>query len=545
MAQRVGVYARFSSALQKDTSIDDQLRVCTLFAQKQGWAIDTDLVCTDYAASGASAVRAGLERLMGLVRRKAIDVLLVEASDRLSRDIGDSSRILKELAFYDVRLICVATGTDTQDKSSHQTLVFQSVMNEFALATLKEKTIRGLQGQAERGNHTGGTILGYRTQPIGDWRKPNGFRILVDDDQAALVRRIFSEYAEGRSLEAIAGRFNEEGLKGPRLSYWRKTTLREIVRNAKYIGEWSFGVREWRKVPGTKQRRYKVRPESEIQRSERPDLRIIDQATWEAVQNRLAGAAKKGMRAGAVVRTRTPKLLSGLLQCSLCKTVLTSNGSGYYRCGLAHAGGPCENRANIREDALLDALEQQLQHLLTTASLSEVIEQRVATRLKILEAKAPDQGRELEVQISKLGVEVERLLNFIMSVDSATAVTVKAKLTAKTSEKARLESELAALHAASEDPGPAVPTAAELIALASDISARLKQDPAVGRQMLYQLFGEQPLIVSPEENGAFSVRGSVMPWTLIMPKRAPKTRKPQHVLGAGVSWGLDGCADRI
>lgn len=534
---RVAVYARYSSAQQRDTSIEDQVRGCTQFAERQGWTVDPALILTDYAVSGASTARGGFDQLCSLVRASEVDIILVENTDRLSRDLGDADRFFKQLAFAGIRLICFQDGIDTERKGARQAYAMKAMMADWFLDDLKDKTLRGLRGQATRGFHTGGSLFGYRTEPVGDAKKPEGYRILIDEGQAENVRRIFAEYAEGRSLDAIAQRLNESGVKAPRLGFWRKTTLREMLRNESYIGQWSFGTKEWRKDPATGKRRYRNRDASEVQRSDRPDLRIIDDELWARVQDRVSNNKALAGKASSVARARsTPSLLAGLLSCSKCGSSLVVNGKNYYRCSLMHAGGPCDVRSNLRADSLLEALEEELQRVLTTSSLRKVMEERVSARLAKLKDQSPNQTKDLEAKIAKLGTEVERLVTAVSMVDPSTAKPILDRLKVVTSEKSKAEAELESLKASESEEGPKLPTPEELIALMLDIRARLTQDPALGRQMLYTLFGGRPLRVEYLGDRAFGVSGSVLPWTLL--SKPQKLKTPDVAGTPGVSRAL-------
>lgn len=524
-APRVAIYARYSSAQQRDTSIEDQVRGCQEYASKQGWTVDPSLVFTDFAVSGASTARAGFDQLYALVRGKGVEVIIVENTDRLSRDLGDADKFFKQLMFVGVRLICFQDGIDSARKGSRQQFTMKAVVADWFLDDLRDKTLRGLKGQATRGFHTGGSLYGYKTEPVGDIKKPDGFRVVIDESQSLVVRSIFSEYSEGHSLDAIAVRLNGAGIKAPRLGYWRKSTISEMLRNPSYVGSWTYGSKEWRKDPSTGKRRYRVREASEIQRFDRPELRIVEQATWDAVQARTTATKKvRGKVTGSVRGTRRPRLLSGLLACASCGSPFTSNGGGYYRCGLAHAGGGCRERPNVREDAVLDAMVSELQGILTTSGMARLVEARVAARLAQLQAQSPDQGRELEARLAKLCVEIDRLITNLELMDPSTATPVVQRLKVKTAEKTKLESDLASLRAAESDQGPAIPTAAELMALMADIRGRLSDDPALGRQMLFTLLGGAPLIMSAGEDGSWAVRGEMFPFR-ILPKKQPQKSK--------------------
>ncbi|MET4898942.1 recombinase family protein [Sphingomonadaceae bacterium jetA1] len=81
---KVAIYARYSSDNQCDASIEDQIRLCRLHAEKQGWHVVEQY--TDHAISGASLLRPGIQALISDATRGRFDVILSEAMDRLSRD---------------------------------------------------------------------------------------------------------------------------------------------------------------------------------------------------------------------------------------------------------------------------------------------------------------------------------------------------------------------------------------------------------------------------------------------------------------------------
>src|SRR5438128_10347371 len=84
---RYAIYARYSSDLQRQTSIADQLRKCHEFAQSQGWVPVKDCIYTDEAISGGSTRRLGLQRMLhaALPRHCPLNVVLVDNTSRMAR----------------------------------------------------------------------------------------------------------------------------------------------------------------------------------------------------------------------------------------------------------------------------------------------------------------------------------------------------------------------------------------------------------------------------------------------------------------------------
>lgn len=138
------LYARYSSAMQREASIEDQLRLCRERAVREGWTVGE--VFADRATSGASMLRPGLQELLEEARSGRVDVVLTEALDRLSRDQADVAALYKRLSFAGVRIVTLAEGEITE---LHVGL--KGTMNQLFLKDLADKTRRGLRGRVEAG----------------------------------------------------------------------------------------------------------------------------------------------------------------------------------------------------------------------------------------------------------------------------------------------------------------------------------------------------------------------------------------------------------
>jgi site-specific DNA recombinase len=113
--KRAAIYARFSSELQSESSIDDQIALCRTFCIREGFAIAAEH--SDRALSGASVHgRAGLAALREDVIARRCDVVVVEDFDRLSRGMGDLPKLWEEMQFSGVQLIAVNDGAADQIK---------------------------------------------------------------------------------------------------------------------------------------------------------------------------------------------------------------------------------------------------------------------------------------------------------------------------------------------------------------------------------------------------------------------------------------------
>ncbi|MGN6105502.1 MAG: recombinase family protein, partial [Kofleriaceae bacterium] len=276
---RVAIYARYSSDLQNEASIEDQARRAREMVARAGGVPAQARVFPDYAVSGASLDRPGVEALMRAVDAGEIDVILTEDVSRISRDVGDASHIFKRLQFAGVPLVSMSDGIDTSQRNAKLNFTVKSMLADLYLDDLRDKTLRGLEGRALAGFATGGVPYGFRTMAeTGGSGRTLGHRILIDEAQARIVVRIFEEYRDGGALHRIARTLNQEGIPSPRAGSrhkrygWGPTTIRAILHNEKYVGTWRVKYRQWVKVPGTNKRRPRPRAADEVMSSERPDL---------------------------------------------------------------------------------------------------------------------------------------------------------------------------------------------------------------------------------------------------------------------------------
>src|SRR5438045_3770481 len=136
---KVALYARYSSENQRDASIADQIRVCRVFAEREGWLVVDEF--SDHAISGASLLRPGFQALMRRALDREFDVVLAESLDRFSRDQEDTAGLFKRLTFAGVSIVTLAEGDIT-----FLHIGLKGTMNAMFLKELADKTRRGRRG---------------------------------------------------------------------------------------------------------------------------------------------------------------------------------------------------------------------------------------------------------------------------------------------------------------------------------------------------------------------------------------------------------------
>jgi site-specific DNA recombinase len=519
------IYTRFSTSQQREASSEDQARNCRRKIEAEGWELGKHY--KDEGISGSTTERPGYQAMLKAAVAREFDVLVVDDLSRLSRDQVESERSIRRLEFGGVRIIAVSDGYDSQSKSRKVQRGVRGLMNEIYLDDLKDKTHRGLAGQAMKKFWAGGKPYGYRLVQLRDETRRDaygnpeviGTQLVIDDAQAAIVREIFSLYASDWSQRAIASALNERGVPSPGSSWrgrvlrradgWLSSTIHALVENELYRGRLQWNKSEWRKDPDTGRRKTRARPRSEWITHEMPNLRVVDEALWERVIARRQRAAIRGagvraamQRVGHTGRGGPKYAFSGLLRCGVCgSSMVVTGGQGAFRaygCSGNKDGGDavCANGISVRQSIVESRLLAPIKTELLTPEKLEDLRRRVAQKA----ATAPKPVNPAP-RIAELRRQIENLTEAIATGALKASPALADRLTVAEEELARLTAQV-------------VKPAAKIVELPARIMARFKmmverleeylaRDPNRARAALREICGEIP--VFPHESGKYLV----------------------------------------
>jgi DNA invertase Pin-like site-specific DNA recombinase len=426
------IYARFSSDLQTEKSIEDQVARCQAIAMAEGLGLCR--VFSDSALSGASmGNRPGLHSLLEAIRDGRVTALVTESLDRISRNQADLHTVVQTAQYRGVRLITASDGEIMQGSQGEIMVGLRGIVGAMYLKDLADKTRRGLEGVARSGRIPGGLCYGYRAVP-GEVR---GLRE-IDEGEAEVVRRIYTEYDDGRSPREIMKALIAEGVPGPRGKRWGLSTLlgnakrlNGILCNPLYRGELVFNRQRKVKNPETGRAKMAPNPPEMWQRYEMPELAIVPADLWSRVHaRRLAGASTR-----PEYQRKPKRVLSGLMRCGACGGPFGYVAQGpRYGCTTRRNTGDCSNSRTIRAERLEGRV---LAGLRERALAPEAVEYAVACyreRMEELEGKKIRDHARLERELAKCEATVQQARKMLRAgsltewmVDEANAAELRAK----------------------------------------------------------------------------------------------------------------------
>ena len=365
-AHNVGLYCRLSRDDGNDgpsMSIENQKSLLREYVAERGWILYDFYV--DDGLTGTNFERPDFKRMKQDIEEGKIDCVITKDLSRLGRNFVQTGYYTDEYFLErGVRYIAINDGIDTANEDNDMA-GFYHVMNEFYPKQVSKKVKQVKHTARKQGKFIGPYApYGYKKSP------QDKHKLVIDEETAPIVRRIFKEFAAGESARCIADRLTRERIDSPRFYYyktsgkllpqdltnaWLSATLYQILRNQAYIGNLVQGKRLNVSFK-TKQRR--VVPKEDwvvVLNTHEP---LIEQDVWDAVQKR---SNKGDLSTKRLTRTGKPSLFSGILKCAACGANLayseyrTKDGetTGRYRCqGYMSKGKTVCTAHTVRDDML-------------------------------------------------------------------------------------------------------------------------------------------------------------------------------------------------
>ncbi|MFN8472253.1 MAG: recombinase family protein [Anaerolineae bacterium] len=506
MGKRTALYIRVSSSLQEDdgSSLATQEEYGRRYASSKGYHIDESHIYREVHTGLELWERPQLTRLREQIRRRAVDVVVVYAIDRLSRDPVHLGVILSEAEHAGVAVEFVAEPFD--DSPEGQLVRFvRGYAAKVEHEKFRERSQRGKLARVQSGKlmHAWKPLYGYQ------WRDSKKAAYDIDPATAPIVRRIFNEAVSGRSLRQIAQGLTDEGIPTPtgRRAEWRPNAISEILHHRAYTGE----AYAWRLVVQKENgnRHIRVRPEEEwIALPDGTIPLLVDLATWEAAQ---AILAENKERAGRYApHPETHLLRRGYAICGYCGAAMNAGiakgGKPYYYCGRQKRyHHECPDGATISGTILDAAVWERVEKVLTqpdviTRELARLHEADPTTAdLTAVDKALADSNR-------KQANLVRRLADFD---DEAVADAIKKELNTLAAQKRQLEKEKAQILTRRTTWEAAQAQITELEKWCRQVAERLDDFSYEQRRLALQALGIQVLVFRESHDPRYIIKATI------------------------------------
>lgn len=285
---RVAAYCRVSSdSTDQMNSFAAQMNYYTaLISDKAHWEL-VDLYA-DAGISGTSAEkRPDFQRLLSDCRKGRIDKVLVKSISRFARNTMDCLKTIRELKAIGVGVCFEEQNIDTSNMTGELITAAFSAIAQKESESISQNIRWSYRHRMESGTFLPGSVpFGYRIQNRG---------LVVDREQADIIRRIFNDYLAGQSMEKIVSLLNQEESSREKCE-WNISAISYILTNERYTGD-----SLWQKTYATDTlpaRQVRNHGEREQYYAEATHAPIIEKETFQAVQRlKKERAEKYGARA--------------------------------------------------------------------------------------------------------------------------------------------------------------------------------------------------------------------------------------------------------
>ena len=229
---RVAAYCRVSTDEERQLeSFENQIEYFTDLIQKNS-KYEFVRIYSDEGISGTSIKRRnGFQTMIHDCEARKIDLIITKSISRFARNTQDSLNFTRKLKDMGIGVYFEKEGINTLESSGELLLTLFSCFAQEESRSISENTAWGIRSKFRQGipHINADLLLGYDKDPEG--------KLIINEDQAIIVRHIYRSYLEGYSLNGIARSLNQDGIKGVHgQSKWCGTTVSRILQNEKYKG---------------------------------------------------------------------------------------------------------------------------------------------------------------------------------------------------------------------------------------------------------------------------------------------------------------------
>lgn len=236
---RTAIYIRVSTEEQakEGYSIEAQKHKLTQYCMQNDWEIAG--IYIDEGIGGSSLnKRTEAKRMLNDAKHKIFDTVLILKIDRLARNTLDLLNIVKQLQENNVSLVSLTERIETDTPTGKMFLTMLGGFAELERTTIIDRIKLGKEQKARSGRYNIGRI------PYGYEYDADTKKLLIKEEEAIWVRKMFQMFLEGTSCYKIAAFLNKNKVPTRMNSNWTKSTVNKMLKNPTYIGKIRYRSRK-------------------------------------------------------------------------------------------------------------------------------------------------------------------------------------------------------------------------------------------------------------------------------------------------------------
>ncbi len=394
-----------------------------------------------YADEGISGTkiknRKEFQRMLADAEKGLFDMVVVKDISRFARNTVDLLQSVRKLKALGIETQFLTANMTSMGNSEFVLTIFGALAQEESANTSKRIKF-GKKVNAEKGR-VPNIVYGY-DKTIGDY-----FNLSINKEEAEVIRKMYKLYTEeGYGCAKIANMFNERGIKTKRNNNWTQNSVCRILTNELYTGKIINGKEE---VADFLTGQRKEKDESEWLVTIRPELRIVDDETFDKAQEILKGRHNSFKLTHE--RQSNKYLFSTLIKCKDCgwsfRRSVRQYKNTYVRwvCSGHNGRGAdsCPNAVTVDEEELIQVLQEYFQTVLSKKK--KVINYVIREFQRVYKARDEniEYEKELNAQLNKLRKSREKYMDMYTD-DLISREELNDKIGGMRKEIERLENEL-------------------------------------------------------------------------------------------------------
>ena len=417
--RRAVIYARYSSHNQRDVSIDQQVKACRLFADRQ--EIEIVNIYDDRAITGTNDRRPGFQQMMKDAAKGHWDYVIVYTLDRFSRNRYDSAVNKRTLKTYGIKVLSAMENISDDPTGVLMESMLEGLA-EYYSAELSRKIKRGMEDNASKCLCTGHFPYGY-VRGADD-------RFAIDEMEAEIVREIFRKVRDGVRICDIIHDLNSRGIRTKRKQPWTKSSFNRLLANERYTGVYIY---DEIRIPGGMPQ-------------------IVDKDLFDAVQLIIHTKpnGRKNTTDPSIPQRRRQEngiyYLTGKLFCGHCSSPMigvsghSKQGPSYYyySCKGKRTDHTCDKK-NVNRDFIEKFIATALKEVMLTDKAIQIL---ADAAIAYQERKAPT--AEFDALKARLADTKKSIKNIIAAIEAGIfSSSTQARLTELESEEKHLTTQIA------------------------------------------------------------------------------------------------------